>query len=201
MQRVAIYIDGFNLYFGMKQADWGTKWLDVEALSRNMLKAEEELISVKYFTARVKNNKEKSKRQSQYLDAIDSTSTEIIYGKYKSGEVKCNKCKHTWPKNEEKMTDVNISVHMLIDGMQDKYDKCIVISGDSDLTPPIRALKEHFPGKNILVAFPPERFANELKQAADNHFHIKKHLLIKSQFRDEIILPSSYILHKPSQWK
>jgi hypothetical protein len=39
MLRVIAYIDGFNLYFGLTSQGWERfLWLDVQALSRNLLK-------------------------------------------------------------------------------------------------------------------------------------------------------------------
>ena len=35
------------------------------------------------------------------------------------------------------MTDVNIATQMMIDAFQDKYNMAMLISGDSDLVPPI----------------------------------------------------------------
>ena len=40
----------------------------------------------------------------------------------------------------EKMTDVNIATHLIIDAFQDRYDMAMLISGDSDLVPPIKAV-------------------------------------------------------------
>ena len=42
------------------------------------------------------------------------------------------------------MTDVNIATQMIIDAYQDKYDTAMLISGDSDLVPPIKAINENF---------------------------------------------------------
>ncbi len=51
-QRVIAYIDGFNLYFGLKAMGWRRYyWLDLFKLSRNLLKTNQELVAVKYFTA------------------------------------------------------------------------------------------------------------------------------------------------------
>ena len=42
MPRVITYIDGFNLYFGLKSQGWERfLWLDVQALSRNLLKPDQ----------------------------------------------------------------------------------------------------------------------------------------------------------------
>ena len=52
MARAAVYIDGFNLYYGALK---GTpyKWLDVEALARKLAPTDQ-LVAVRYFTARVR---------------------------------------------------------------------------------------------------------------------------------------------------
>ena len=50
------------------------------------------------------------------------------------------------------MTDVNIAVELLGDAQDDAFDTAIIISGDSDLTPPVRATLERYPGKRVIVA-------------------------------------------------
>nr|MBX2877689.1 NYN domain-containing protein [Saprospiraceae bacterium] len=121
-ERVIVYIDGFNLYFGMTSKFKGIKWLNVRSLAESLLKPHQALCSVKYFTSRVSNDPPKEHRQSKYLDAIKRTETQIIYGHYKSKPKSCFSCGHTWQNNEEKMTDVNIAVHMLVDALDDEYD-------------------------------------------------------------------------------
>lgn len=101
-ERVGVYVDGFNLYFGLKSKYAKLKWLDIEALSKNLLKENQELSTCNYFTARVRNNPTKERRQSLYLDALCTTRTNIIYGKYYSKPVNCKRCGNSWPGNEEK---------------------------------------------------------------------------------------------------
>lgn len=51
MKRVAFYIEGFNLYFGLKDAGWKRyNWLDVQALAGRLLKPGQALVTVKHFT-------------------------------------------------------------------------------------------------------------------------------------------------------
>ena len=83
-ERVVVYIDGFNLYFGMTSVYPEIKWLNVELLAQNMLKPHQTLVAVKYFTSLVSNNPPKEKRQRDYLSALKTTNTTIIYGHYKS---------------------------------------------------------------------------------------------------------------------
>ena len=70
------------------------------------------------------------------------------------------------------MTDVNIATELLTDAFQDRFDTAMLISGDSDLTSPIRTVRQVFPEKRVVVAFPPERQSVELAKAASTSFHI-----------------------------
>jgi uncharacterized LabA/DUF88 family protein len=62
MARVIAYIDGFNLYFGLKSSRWDRYlWLNVQNLAGNLLKPDQTLIHTKYFTARVSSPADKVK--------------------------------------------------------------------------------------------------------------------------------------------
>jgi len=42
---------------------------------------------------------------------------------------------------EEKRIDVNIAIHMIEDAIDDKCDRLIVVSDNSDLVPAVKAVK------------------------------------------------------------
>lgn len=78
MVRTNVYVDGFNLYHGLrdlasKQPDsrsW--KWLDLMALSQRLVPADEVNL-IRYFTARLNsfgNSPERLQRQQTYLRAL-----------------------------------------------------------------------------------------------------------------------------------
>jgi len=53
-KRVAVYIDGFNLYFGMREKGWKRYyWMNIGLFGRNILPPDSPLFAVKYLTARV----------------------------------------------------------------------------------------------------------------------------------------------------
>jgi uncharacterized LabA/DUF88 family protein len=202
MNRVITYIDGFNLYFGMK-AEYGDRylWLDVEMLSRNLILPNQDLIKAKYFTSMVTNQPEKEKRQITYIEALETAaSCEIHYGHYQSNIMECRNCKSSWPAPKEKMTDVNIATQMLVDAFDDAYDTALLISGDSDLVPPIRAIRSKFPNKRVGVYFPPKRHSIQLKNNVDFSGLIGRKKLRDSQLPDQIVKPNGYILRKPEHW-
>jgi uncharacterized LabA/DUF88 family protein len=200
-ERVSVYIDGFNLYFGLAESFPSLKWLNVELLAQNLLKPHQELVAVNYFTSLVGNNPPKEKRQRDYLSALKTTGIQIIYGHYKSKMKSCFSCRHTWHDNEEKMTDVNIAVQMLMDALDDRYDTAMLISGDSDLVPPIRAVHSRYPKKRVMVAFPPNRHNVSIKNESKGNFIIGRQKLKQSQFPDSLLLSSGFQLQKPNEWQ
>jgi hypothetical protein len=63
IERVIVYIDGFNLYFGMREAGFDKcRWLNLRKLAENLLQPHQKLVQVKYFTSRVSNSPDKQKR-------------------------------------------------------------------------------------------------------------------------------------------
>jgi uncharacterized LabA/DUF88 family protein len=98
------------------------------------------------------------------------------------------------------MTDVNIATQMLIDAYQDNFDMAMLISGDSDLVPPIRAIHSLFKQKRVFVAFPPKRQNSSVALNARGSIIIGRKKLIGSQFPDELKKRDGYILRKPSEW-
>lgn len=213
-KRVVAYIDGFNLYYGINDSGYRRfLWLNLQALASRMLRPEQELVCTKYFTARISGGKPtdsinyardrdaRRKRQSTFLDALGTLQNfEVFHGHYLEEEIECRKCKATWMDAEEKMTDVNIATEMIVDAFANRYDVALLISGDSDLVPPIKAIKTCFPHKRITVAFPPGRTSAWLKQAVDSEYVIYKGTLSKSQFPAEVRVPSGYVLRKPIEW-
>jgi uncharacterized LabA/DUF88 family protein len=201
-ERAVAYIDGFNLYFGMREAGFDNcRWLNVHKLANNLLKPHQVLVAVKYFTSRVSNNPDKQKRQSTYIDALESTSVKIIYGNYQDGSTECKRCGNIWRTAKEKMTDVNIATAMIVDAYKDEYDMAMLISGDSDLTPPIKEVHNLFKEKRIFIAFPPKRHNSSMALVAKGSEIIGRKKLVDSQFEEEVISKIGYKLKIPKEWK
>lgn len=201
-ERVVAYIDGFNLYFGMREAGFDQcRWLNVKELVSSLLKSNQELVGVKYFTSRVSNNPDKQKRQSTYIDALESTGAEIFYGNYQDGSEECKRCGHVWRTAKEKMTDVNIATAIIVDAYKNEYDMAMLISGDSDLTPPIKAVHSLFTDKRVFIAFPPKRHNSSMVLVAKGSMMIGRKKLVDAQFDDEVISKTGFKLKRPTEWK
>jgi len=202
-ERVAAYIDGFNLYFGLRSAGWKRfYWLNVQKLAQNLLKTGQALVFTKYFTSRVSQPADKERRQSTFLDALGTLKDlKLNYGHFQANPEWCRKCGNKTLVPNEKMTDVNIAVEMMSDAYQDLFDVAILISADSDLSAPVSAIKKLFPDKRVIVAFPPHRHSAQLERLAHSSFQIGRATIAKSVFPDHVPKADGFVLKKPDEWK
>lgn len=201
MTKVIGYIDGFNLYFGLRSRGWSQYyWLDPHKLIRSLLAPEHRLIGVKYFTARVQTPDDKRKRQTAFLDAVNAVSeSEVILGKFYRTPQRCRKCKATWHAHEEKMTDSAIASHLVADALRDQFDTAYLIGGDTDIVPAIKMVRRWCPGKRVVVWFPPARRNQEVERHCDDSSTINGSHLRQSLMPDAIPTNRA-IIKKPAEW-
>ncbi len=205
MQRVIAYIDGFNLFFGLRDKGWRRYyWLDPAALAGNLLKPGQQLVETNYFTARISANRrdpDKHVRQQTYLEAIEATPGILThYGHYLTKTKECLRCHATWSLHEEKMTDVQIAVKLLTDAIDDRYDTALLVSADSDLTPPVAAVKARFPDKRIVMVCPPQRQSKRLEAECHACLRLGRKTLQDSQFADQVKKADGFVLTRPAAW-
>ena len=130
-----------------------------------MLKADNRVTLVRYFTARVNGTAKdptKHVRQDIYLKALQAAipCIEIHEGAFLKNNVMMALATPVRGlprtveviKTEEKGSDVNLAVHLVNDAWQNKFDVALVISNDSDLAEGIRLARER--GKPVGVANP-----------------------------------------------
>lgn len=199
---VIVYIDGFNLYFGIAAKGWRRYlWLDLPALANRLLKRNQTLQAVKYFTARVRGDRSKIDRQNNFLQALEARGgLDIFLGRYQKKSRRCRNCGHSWTEYEEKMTDVRLSTELLRDAFTDNFDVAILMTAEADIIPPIEVIKSAFPKKKIVMAFPPERDSCGLRQVAHASSRIGRGRLANSQFPGQVRKADGYVLTKPASW-
>ena len=205
-QRVMVYVDGMNLYHGVRSTGVPRYlWLDVRALSLSLLQPNQVLSGVKYFTSLFSSDGEDVgmvHRQATHMKALETlVGLEIIEGKFQSKTGKCQRCENEWMSYEEKMTDVNIAVEMVCDAEDDIFDAALLISGDGDLTGPIARVLSRHPEKRVVVAFPPRRRSDALRDMASAHFYIRQSRLRNSQLPDRLHAVDGYPLRRPAEWR
>jgi len=214
MERVTVYVDGYNLYYGLKRmmavdSDWKLfYWIDIVKLFDHFMLNNQILQKVYYFTAPPLNI-QKSNRQKVLLRAnklINGNRFQFVNGKFFEKELTCAVCGAQYTTPEEKRTDVNISVQMTGDCAQNNTDTLILVSADSDLVPPLYFIKRFHSEKNIKIFFPPKNFSNDL----NNFMRAKKGKVIelvnhKRKFLNSVMPDTvtangvSYTI--PQEWK
>ena len=201
-RRTIVYIDGFNLFNGLKEMKWKhLYWLDIATYSQRLMSDMQTLTAVKYFTSRVVTNAHEQKRQNTYLDAVETLkNVEIQYGKFTSDQWECFKCHKIYPIYHEKQTDVNIATAILIDAQEDNFDDALLITADSDLVGPVRYITNCL-SKRVIVGFPPGRHTSELEPpVASKTVHLQKKEFENSQFPEQVRSKSGFMLERPKSW-
>lgn len=164
MRWAALYVDGFNFYYGVRNhfkpekekrgfSLSGLVWCDFRALiERHFLEPDTQLGLIRYFTApvteEVEASRDEHRRHSLWLHAASTIpGLQPLFGYYRSGASTLR---------EEKETDVNIAVEMLLDGVAGNFDTAYLLSGDTDQIPAVAAAAFRLKGqKRVRVLVPP----------------------------------------------
>lgn len=214
--RSFVYIDAFNVYYRLLKDRPQFKWLDLRALCKAVLRAENDITRINYYTARVSGrlDPEAPARQQIYLDALRTIPEISIYmgnfliTKPWAGLVHppqtrpWTKCDPPWPRTvrvwrtEEKGSDVNLGCHLVRDACQGAFDVAAVLSNDTDLVEPIRIATEDL-GLVVGLITPVSKPAASLQDVASFVRHIRLSHLQKSQFAQTI---QGTGISRPAAW-
>ena len=213
--RATVYIDGFNLYYGIISKGWGVyRWLDVYLFSHTLIPSNYTLNKVRYFTSHITGDVSKHDRQQQYLNALkakNGNAIKIQTGKYSnfpthckicnSKPVICENCGSVYTKPNEKQTDVNIATAMLLDCFESQTDCIILVSGDSDYEAPLKEIHRVFPSIKRIIAFPPMRRNSKLYTMCEHWFTIPEISFVNSQLPNPVVsVKNGKKYSKPTSW-
>lgn len=202
IERVAAYIDGFNLYYGIREGGRRHLWLDLEGLVESLLKQHQQLVAVRYFTAPVRNDPLALSRQQLYWNALDAHSSllEIRLGRFQQKTKRCFSCGSSWLEYEEKESDVALGAAMVGDGARELFDTAMIVSADGDMASAVRELKDLRPEVRVIAAFPPNRNSSELKRACDAFIPIGAAKIRQAQL-PETVSAGGHSIARPDYWK
>ena len=85
-------------------------------------------------------------------------------------------------------------------------DVLVLVSADSDLTPPIEFIQKHYPDKTVRVYFPPNSFCNDLNY---NMIKNKKHVVklsnnigkFANSIMPDVVIEDGISYYIPAKWK
>jgi uncharacterized LabA/DUF88 family protein len=202
LERLSVYVDGFNLYFGMRDAKlMRSRWLDLVSLSRSIADGRH-VEMVHYYTARVRRPTQSNDRQAVYLDALEAKYPDVFrvhHGFMQWEPWDCKACGAGNERRQEKQTDVNLAVDVVQHAHRNAYDTAIIVSGDSDLRAAVVASQSA--GKRVIVGFPPLRVSDQLADVADGSFVISNTKIRTNQLPADVAASDgSRTLSCPTEW-
>ena len=207
--RVAVYVDGFNLYYrGLKGTKF--KWLDLGALSREFLRDDEDLVSIKYFTADVSprsGDPTAPSRQEAYLRALRTIPCLSIYKGRFLPKTKTRPLVEDPGRfvevhdTEEKGSDVNLATHLVHDAHRGVFDTALVVSQDTDLCEPMRIVNQEL-GKTLGVIWLEASAPGKRHRRVSNFIkHANPSLLRRAQIPDVVIGRGGRKISKLPEWE
>jgi len=220
--KTTIYIDGYNLYFGLVK-NTSYKWLNLISLFSEIIKIQKpqsSIVNIKYFTApvitRFSSHKEESQAsQNHYHRALQLTggsNFEIINGYFEANRstppiyqktVDLENKAIVW-KLEEKQTDVNIALEMYRDAFIGKVEQQVLISNDSDLIPALKLITQDVSNIEMGLILPKKKSQKRqnanLSQLAD---WVRRHVTDLELERHQLpnMIPTNKKpIYKPKYW-
>ena len=215
--RFNVYVDGFNLYYGALRGR-PYRWLDIRQFAQRLLRPDDELHRIRYFTARVRplpHDLHAPRRQATYIRALETLpDVSIHFGRFLANESTLPRADGRGTvrviKSEEKGSDVNLATHLLLDACAEDFEAALVVSNDSDLTEPVLEVQARY-GRPVGLALPllnrnrdgiPRRPSRILRDAAAFVRHVsnsRRRLLAECQF-PETLTDARGSFSRPPEW-
>jgi 6-hydroxy-3-succinoylpyridine 3-monooxygenase len=168
--KTVVYVDGFNLYYGLLR---GTpfKWLDPYGLFQDhVLDAATRVEKVRYYTAPIKGSASDDpaspRRQQLYLRALKAylgDRIEIVHGsivrttpilRLVNVPQDSSVSKVRVVQLTERQTDVNLAADLISDACLGRCEQAVVCSNDRDLAGAFAAVRRDHPGVSIGLVAP-----------------------------------------------
>jgi hypothetical protein len=164
-----------------------------------MLRPDEILHQVIYFSAYATHIPDAYKRHRAYVAALKEEGVVVVLGQFKKKFVNCRICRAKYQTHEEKETDVNIAMHLVRDTLQDSFDRAIVVSADTDMRSAVEMSRTLSGTKLIDVVAPPGRrkFARHMKPL----FEITKGRIAKARLKEKYTKSGSLVAEVPTKYR
>lgn len=159
-----------------------TKWLNIRDLCRSYLHQfgkDATLEKIYYFSALAEHleatKPDVTLRHRLFIQCLLETGILVNLNRFKKKQLTCHYCHRTIIRHEEKETDVTMALMTIRLFSTNECDTLVLVTGDTDLSPAAKFVKEMFPQKKIIFAFPYKRKNEELKKLCPGSFNIGRH--------------------------
>ncbi len=213
--RVSFLVDGLNVYHSLCEIERVSKarvrWLDLRKLCLSYLHAVRgamdqrvALGTIEYFSAlalhRVAYDPGSVDAQNAYFSVLAESGVTLTVSRFKQKDATCPGCGMRFVRYEEKETDVAIGMRMMELAARGECQVIVLVSGDTDMIPAVKAAKRLSPSVAVGVAFPFLRHNAELRAVADFTFGIGQRNVQRAQFPPAVSLADGRTIVKPIRW-
>jgi hypothetical protein len=138
-----------------------------------------------------------------YLDALAAHSRVTVahVGRFQHKTQTCRGCGATWRTYEEKESDVSLGVQLVEDAASGLFDEALIVSGDSDMAPAVRAVRRLLPAARLVAVFPPRRSSHALSGMVDATLRIFDRVPERHQLPDPVIDAAGTSYGRPPHWR
>lgn len=156
MERIALFIDGANVYAAAKRLGWN---FDHRKILEHF-SSYGALHNAFYYTAVPLPMDDKQKR---FIDALT----------YMGYTVRTRPLREATDENGDTYRRASLDIELVTDllACAERYDTAVLLTGDGDFERPVEVLRAR--GRRILVASIPEMTSYELRNAADQYIDFK----------------------------
>lgn len=137
--------------------DASLKWLNFWSLSKSLLRPNEELSRVYFFTAVVTWDASKQHRHRNFIAAQKNMGVTVVESNFKKVSKFCEPGNRYCKRHEEKQTDVAFATTLLGDAVLSEVDRAILVTADTDQVPLARQMAKLFPEIQLTLCAPPGR--------------------------------------------
>jgi uncharacterized LabA/DUF88 family protein len=214
--RIVAYVDGFSVYYACyrgitKTAHAHLKWLDYRALFESMF-PEDDVVAVRIFTAIAPNPPDdlgQSMRHDVYRRALMTRpGIQVHTGRFQKAKregVLAHPPAGIDPRQivyvyQEKQSDVSLASHLIMDAVDDRFDRAVLFTNDSDFLTPIQLVRERFQ-REVYVLSPDSELNKQLKKAATAGWVLDRGLLFKCQLPEVVVDAEEREIRVPERWR
>jgi len=171
-ERLAIFIDGSNLYHSLKRYKIKVKFQDIITI----LGKDGEIVNIFYYTALLDKEFDEKRylNHKNFLEKIKQIPHFNI--------VLCNLRKTILKDGSVdyaiKGDDIYLANDLIKGAFKDEFDKAVIVSGDEDFIPAIKTVQEL--NKKVANAFFPKSSSYLLRKCCNSSINLRKELNKKS---------------------
>lgn len=189
--RAAFYVDGFNLYhpiheMGLPHLKWANLWKLGEIICEPHGAKLEKVVFCTAVPAHLPDTRD---RHNTFNAAQRAHGVVIVPGHHI----------HDGEKWNEKQSDINVALHLMLDAVDDKYDMAILLSADSDQAATAKLFCERFPAKRLLGVAPPNKIVpTKVQPHCYKHFSLSVAMLERCVMGESVKGTKGLIMRPPS---